>query len=244
MSYILDALRKADAERERGHVPGIHAQPAFGAPAPAPARETATPWGWIGAGAVIVVLLAALAWSLLRGAPREVVAQAPAGASLPATPVAVAPSPSPAPAPVPTTAAAPAPVAPAPAVQPAPAPAPVARAPKPVAPRPAAPTPTPAAAPAPTAATAEPRALPAAPAAASANRVYAVNELPDDIRRQLPVVTVGGSMYSSTPANRILIVNGQVLHEGDRIAPELVLQQIKVKAAVLAFRGYRYEIAF
>ncbi|HEY9237278.1 MAG TPA: general secretion pathway protein GspB, partial [Burkholderiaceae bacterium] len=83
-----------------------------------------------------------------------------------------------------------------------------------------------------------------AAAAASANRVYAVNELPDDIRRQLPVITVGGSMYSSTPANRILIVNGQVLHEGDRIAPELVLQQIKVKAAVLAFRGYRYEIAF
>ena len=27
MSYILDALRRADAERERGAVPGLHAQP-------------------------------------------------------------------------------------------------------------------------------------------------------------------------------------------------------------------------
>ena len=27
MSYILDALRRADAERERGNVPGLHAQP-------------------------------------------------------------------------------------------------------------------------------------------------------------------------------------------------------------------------
>ena len=26
MSYILDALKKADAERERGHVPGLHTQ--------------------------------------------------------------------------------------------------------------------------------------------------------------------------------------------------------------------------
>ena len=97
----------------------------------------------------------------------------------------------------------------------------------------------------PAAAQAQSQAVPVpAPAAASATRVYAVSELPDDIRRQLPVVTVGGSMYSSNAANRILIVNGQVLHEGDRISPELVLQQIKVKAAVLAFRGYRYEIAY
>ena len=29
MSYILDALRRADAERERGTVPGIHAQPIY-----------------------------------------------------------------------------------------------------------------------------------------------------------------------------------------------------------------------
>ncbi|CAM5782759.1 general secretion pathway protein GspB [Rhizobacter fulvus] len=243
MSYILDALRKADAERERGHVPGIHAQPAFGSPAPAPARAAATPWGWIGAGVVILVLLAALAWSLLRGAPREVVAQAPVGPAVAPTPSAVAPT---APSSATTMAAVPAPAAvtqtaparPAPALaKPAPAPAPVARAPKPAVARPSPATPA-------AAETGAAQAAPAAATAASANRVYAVNELPDDIRRQLPVITVGGSMYSSTPGNRILIVNGQVLHEGDRIGPELVLSQIKVKAAVLAFRGYRYEIAF
>jgi general secretion pathway protein B len=120
----------------------------------------------------------------------------------------------------------------------------VARSPKPAATKPATPAPAPAPAAAPTETLAAPAAAPAPTAAASANRVYAVSELPDDIRRQLPVITVGGSMYSSTPGNRILIVNGQVLHEGDRIGPELVLSQIKDKAAVLAFRGYRYEIAF
>ncbi len=82
------------------------------------------------------------------------------------------------------------------------------------------------------------------PGAAPDTRVYALNELPDDIRRQLPAITVGGSMYSATKADRILIINGQVLHEGDPIAPDLVLQQIKLKAAVLAFKGYRYGITY
>ena len=89
-----------------------------------------------------------------------------------------------------------------------------------------------------------PAPAPAAPATTTADRIYAVNELPEDIRRQLPAVSIGGSMYSPTPANRVLIINGQVLHEGDRIAPELTVQQIRAKGAVLNFRGYRYAIGF
>jgi len=81
-------------------------------------------------------------------------------------------------------------------------------------------------------------------AAKTEERVYDIAELPDEIRRQLPQLSVGGSMYSPTPANRLVIINGQVLHEGERITPELVVQQIKLKAAVLAFKGYRYTLAF
>ena len=51
-------------------------------------------------------------------------------------------------------------------------------------------------------------------------------------------------MYSPVAANRILIVNGQVLHEGERIAPDVVLEQVRVKAAVLSFKGYRYLVNF
>ena len=91
---------------------------------------------------------------------------------------------------------------------------------------------------------------PAPPAAletkptATAEKVYTIAELPDDIRRQLPNVAVGGSVYSKTPADRILIINGLVLHEGEVIAPDLVLQQIRLKGALLNFKGYRYTIAF
>ena len=64
------------------------------------------------------------------------------------------------------------------------------------------------------------------------------------MRRALPSLTVGGSVYSTTPANRFLFLNGQVVHEGDVVAPGVVLQLIKLKAAVLAFRGLRYQIEY
>ena len=230
MSYILDALRKADAERDRGHVPGIHAQPSFGGLPPTDASGAARPWVWLGAGALAMTVIAAAVWYFVGGSTRQA---PPIAAVVP--PVAAAVSPPPAFAPAPVIAAAP----------PPPAPVPVVRKPRP-APALAA-TPTIANAPigaAPAAPSALPAAPPASPAAAAADRIYAVNELPEDIRRQLPAVSVGGSMYSPTPSNRVLIVNGQVLHEGDRVAPELTLQQIRAKGAVLNFRGYRYAIGF
>jgi general secretion pathway protein B len=67
MSYILDALKRADAERGRGQVPGLNAQPLGGAQA-APPRSGAR-WGWLAAGAMGVLLAAAVAWWTLRPVP-------------------------------------------------------------------------------------------------------------------------------------------------------------------------------
>ena len=95
MSYILDALRRADAERERGAVPGINAQPV---PAVSSGGGRATgrslPVAWIAAGTAVVVA-GVLAWQL---------GQRSAGPA-PATPVAQAPAPMPAPVPAPASAA-------------------------------------------------------------------------------------------------------------------------------------------
>lgn len=217
MSYILDALRKADAERDRGNVPGIHAQPSFGSPAPTSAPPAAKPWPWLAAGALAVLLIGGLAWYLMSGPRRgaEAATAPPVAAPIAAAPVA--------------------PVTPPPAIARAPSAAP---APLPVI-RSTRPTPTAMAA---TSAAAPPPE--AAKQAATGEKIYTLAELPDDIRRQLPAVTVGGSMYSTKAADRILIINGQVLHEGDKIAPELTLQQIRLKGALLNFKGYRYTIAY
>lgn len=246
MSYILDALRRADSERERGTVPSIHSPPV--PPVvddPKPRRGGGQSQVLV---AVIVVLLLALAgllaWHLMSGK-----APAPVAGSEPAAVVAQSPEPQPEPQP--------APQAEPPPVQAVPTPSPA-----PVTPRPqvaAPPSPPPqvqaqnqAAAPilsvpprpAPTArvTTAPPVTAPAAPEAD--NRLYAFSELPANIQRDLPKLVIGGAMYSETPANRMLIINSQVFHEGDKLTPDLVLQEIRLKSAVLKYKGYRYGVNY
>ena len=234
MSYILDALRKADAERDRGNVPGIHAQPSFAGGLPGRSQPAPKPWLWLGAGALAVAVIAAIAWFFVAPSSRGA-AEAGAPAN-PSAPQALAPAAMP-PAPMAPPPVGAAPVAPAPPPRLAAAPAPAAvRKPKP--PAGSLPTlPNPAA---PKVATAPADTQPAA----TGERIYTLNELPEDIRRQLPNIVVGGSMYSSRPADRILILNGQVAHEGDKIGNDLVLQQIRLKSAVLNFKGYRYALNF
>ena len=228
MSYILDALRKADAERERGRIPGIHAQQltAASADADTEAADRSKPLLWVIIG-LLVALVVALAWNMLG---RDGAALTPTAATR-----------------LPADAASATPAASAAALQPVPAIAATATA-----------TAASAAAAASTASVtahaahkravrkpAVARTAPAKePAPAPAQRVYALNELPADIRQQLPALVVGGASYSTNPTSRMLILNGQVFHEGDRLTPDLVLQQIKLKAAVLEFKGYRYEIKY
>ena len=232
MSYILDALRKADAERERGSVPSIHAQPAFAGARPAGAAPASRMWIVVAVIGVLIALVAGMAAYLLFGrSPASEVARPAASppstvAAIPTAPV--APTPAPAPALAPVT------VAPA---LPAPPPVRKARA-------------APAASAAPAVAASVPTAAPAsAPrppsvAAKTEERIYTLDELPDEIRRQLPALSVGGSMYSPTPASRLVIINGQVLREGEHITPDLLVQQIRLKSAVMSFKGYRYTLAF
>lgn len=226
MSYILDALRKAEAERERGNVPNIHAQPAFAGarPGAAPARSRL----WIVVlvlGALLVLAAVVVAYLLLGRSPAS---DAAIASAKPAAPAAQTPTVTAA---AVTVAPPPAVVASLPAVTAAPSPAPVPAAARKARPVPAAPASAAVPAPAPAASAAE-------------ERVYAISELPDNIRQQLPTLSVGGSMYSTAAANRLVIVNGQVLHEGERITPELTVLQIKSKSAVLGFKGYRYTLPF
>ncbi|MBT9499861.1 MAG: general secretion pathway protein GspB [Burkholderiaceae bacterium] len=203
MSYILDALRRAESERERGTVPTLSANPAAADLADdGVAVRRARPWVWAGLLLLLAVLGAVAAHWLTRGD-----AVPPAPALSVQTPTVV-----PAPPPPDVQAAV---VAPAP-VEAKPAPETKPRAP--------------------------PR--PPAPAAAFERPLPMASGLPEDLRRQLPPLVAGGAMYSESAAHRILIINGQLFREGDKIAPELVLEQIKHRGAVLSFKGQRFRISY
>lgn len=233
MSYILDALRRAEAERERerGAVPGVHTQPAVVPDAAERARPRLPAWWGLAAGGLLGgALVAALWW----------VGRAPA----PATPASLAspslsPSPSPSPsaqAPVPAPPAAPVvsatPMPPVVAVAPSPAPLAVVSAPVAAA-SPAPPPSAPAAAP-PAESVAAP--LPAKPQPWS--------ELTAEQRREWPALAVGGAIYSDNAASRFVMINGQVVREGEAAAPGVTVERIGPKSAVLRFKDRRVELPF
>jgi general secretion pathway protein B len=227
MSYILDALKKADTERERSAVPGLHAQADGGSGIGD--RRGGLPWGVI-ALAAIVLLAAVLAWAWFGRDEPAAAAPAPVAQTAP-TPIAT-PQPTPAPATTPSPPVAP-PARP-------PTQAPIAHMPPPA---PAPPTATVATPTAPTTpSTKAPTAAATAPASAADTRIPGRNELPPEVRAALPPLNVSGAVYAPQPAGRMLFVNGLVLREGDAVGEGLSVERIGPSASVLVFRGQRFEL--
>lgn len=233
MSYILEALRRAEAEREReaGKLPTLNtpgrALPAADDDESAPRRGAGPTWLWPAAG--VAVLVIAGGWWAWRDAK----APAPAAAQVPAPAASQAPAIASVTAVVPAASAPPPVQAPtaAPVAAPAAAPTLAQAAPTPV------PSPAPPAPPAPVATVPPTPARPAAPP-----KVQRFADLTERRRREIPSLAFGGSIYSPDRDARMVIVNGQVRREGETVAPGLVLEQIGVRSAVFGFKGIRFEM--
>jgi general secretion pathway protein B len=237
MSYILEALKKAQAERQLGSSPTIHAPTLHAADRASPAARVSKPLLLsLGGMAAVIGVLLVLVWrSPASTPPMTQTQQAPTPAVAAAPPPqqsAVAAMPSP---PQPAVAA----VLPAPT--PTPLPAPVADLPPSVAnlarASASAPQPVAMAAPAPGLASAKPAAAPEEP-------VVNLRDLPEPIQRSIPQVSVGGYIYSRNAADRVLLIDKVLRREGDEVAPGLILEKLQQKEAVFNFKGYRYRVPY
>lgn len=226
MSYILDALKRADAERERGAVPGLHSQRSTPTPTPAPRRNPRP--HWLALGLCAILLLGAL-WWWLKPTPSTAPTQGPTLVPTPPQPTQQADV----------------------AVQPpASTPPPVVVAPAPPLLRPLPPKlDTPTAVETPTSQIAAARNTASATARGQSAESSDANvrrfaELTPDQRAQLPQLNVNGASYSANPAHRMLIINGAVVQEGGEVAPGLVLERIGLNQAVLRQGGLRFSIVY
>lgn len=264
MSYILDALKKAESERQLGNVPGVHAQVA-----PVAGGKPLVSWLIVGLLALIAILLV---WRIMAPAvpvapataPPVAVVTAPAAQPTPATnpgivtqaPAAVASTPAPA---APAVHAAPAAESgrqivqkevPAKALAKELAVAPVVAAPTAVskASIPAgaavgkaatstgtAPT---------TTTTPAPAKLPAPAEVDADESLPLLAQLPEVIQREVPAIAVKGYMYSKNPADRVLIIGSNFHHEGDDFPNGVRLEKLLPKAVVFSYKGFRYRVAY
>jgi general secretion pathway protein B len=251
MSYILNALKQSESQRNLGEIPHIDTAQEPSSPyRPARRRGIGIGRGWAMLAGLLPVL--AVGWVMMNRQPEP--------PSAPPAPAVVAPSPPP-----------PAPVAAVPAAAPAPA--------DPQAPglsqlqsmagtriqlddqpppaRPAAPVvlelPLPAGrvTPPQTALTREHRAPPppipqrgaedaGQGQSAQLNGVSHWKDLPSGIQRQVRELGINAHVYSADSRARFIRAKGRSLREGDRLTDELQLQQITSDGIVFIYQGAPY----
>lgn len=297
MSYILDALKKAESERERGLVPGLHAQPMSGSQASVAGQQSVKPVFVVTALGLLAVLVMLGLWWQAQATARSLPALAVAAMQAPVSTTPLSPSipivavnsvtvaglqsaassvaavtaaptetaqPALPAAPQKGSGMAPAQITPLPALPSVALPAAVPPTPK-SSDKPVTPVRPDKAAPKPARSDLTPVAVPARPEPQTVDNplknagetrvsnvttaqnqlpVSKLSELPADVRLALPKLVISGSTYSDTPAYRMVIINGQVFHEGDKIAADMVLQQIKPNAMVLDYKGQRYSMPY
>ena len=255
MSFILEALRKSEAERRRGQTPDLLSEAIPVAPA---ARAAADRRGPI----AVVVASALIAWLLVLWAMR------------PSAPAAPSATPAQSPTQLPTQSPTQLPAAAAVAVPPLSAPGSLSPPQRRVEPVPAPQTGAPAASPAPaqttvatvapaitSAPSGEPRvhtveprpaATPApAPVATNAPASVATFTSPDvplnlaelstEERQQLPALKISMHMWGPDAANRFAIIDGTRVNEGDRIG-EATVEAIQQEGVMLSWRGRRIRL--
>jgi len=246
VSYILDALRKSDQARRRGAAPTLLLGQA---PAAVPKRPAPIAYGVIAL--VLLCIGMAIGW-LYPWQKRPPAPASPVG-------MVQAPRPNPAPAAIPGKA----PLPETQAHNAAPAAPPVSVAAQARAPVPA-PEPTRATAAATRARPGErgqlapPKAAGAVTAkatqkaqeaalrnsggaAAPLTGVTSMAQLPVEVQQELPPMTVSVHAYSGRAADRLVDINGRLLHEGDSVAPGLRLEQITPNGMILSYKGYTFH---
>lgn len=211
MSYILDALRKSDAQRRLGAPPAlVTPQPA----AVAPARPRTLSYGLLAA-ALIAAGIVIGAWRPWQADERPVVV-ADTAAVRPAAPVQSTPPATPAPPPAPAPATAVKPQAPAPMSKPPQVREQTRKA---------------------VAATPKKTAVPAAPVV----EVVAFSDLPISVQQEIPPLSITAHAYSPVVRDRLIGINDRVLREGEQVTPSLLLEQITPDGMIMSYKGYRFR---
>lgn len=240
MSYILDALKKSDQQRQRGATPTLQAAQLTVA---APKRPKFISYGLLAA--VLLVTGILIGW--LRPWQAE---QAPPAPALPGAEAVVAKPPVPVSQQAPAIMTTPVPLAAPPEMpgrtaQEIPAPnlsragqaVPGAVAVKPDSPA----TPSPGIPNSGTPTAAVPVTDNSARLAAQEQKAIPMDELPVQIQREIPAMTVQLHAYSNLPGERIVYINSNKLREGQSLMPGLRLEQITPDGMIFSYKGYRFQ---
>ncbi len=74
------------------------------------------------------------------------------------------------------------------------------------------------------------------------NRIYKMRELPQSILSGLPDLSLSLHLYHPDPSSRLISIRGKTLHEGQELSAGLKLMEITPEGAVFSFQSYRFQV--
>jgi general secretion pathway protein B len=76
----------------------------------------------------------------------------------------------------------------------------------------------------------------------ASGRLFSLSELPPAVRGALPEFRVSGHAYTPEPQTRVVRINERILQEGQELLPGLKLEEIVQGGVVMSYDGYRFRI--
>lgn len=73
--------------------------------------------------------------------------------------------------------------------------------------------------------------------------VVEISQLPAEIRRNIPGISFAGHVFSTEPTQRSVTINGRKINEGQVIGRELLLEKITADSAEFNYKGWRFRLA-
>ena len=77
--------------------------------------------------------------------------------------------------------------------------------------------------------------------ASGEDTVYDIEDLPSSIQRSLPSIAISVSLYSDEPDSRMAKINGAMIREGEYLTGGLKVEQITLDGVIFNYQNYRFR---
>ncbi len=72
--------------------------------------------------------------------------------------------------------------------------------------------------------------------------IMELSELPSEIRKDIPDISIFGHIYSGEPSSRLVNINGSIIREGETVTRNLKVTEITTTGVVFDYQGLHFKV--
>ena len=75
-------------------------------------------------------------------------------------------------------------------------------------------------------------------------RIYNLDDLPLSVKQNLPPIAISVSLYSDDPNSRMAKINGSMIREGENLTADLKVDEITPDSVIFSYQSYRFKVGY